>query len=62
MRSIANYTFYHKKVTTSLKVFFREIQELFKIFSEEMEIFLVRKIHNLGKSVVKCISNKTMQK
>jgi len=51
-----------KKVTTSLKVFFREIQELFKIFSEEMEIFLVRKIHNLGKSVVKCISNKTMQK
>ena len=48
----------HKKVAESLKVFFREVKALFKIFREEMEIFLVRKIHNLGKSLVKCISNK----
>ena len=49
---------FHRKLSMSLKVFFREIQELFKIFGDEMEIFLVRKIHNLGKSIVKCLSNR----
>ena len=47
-----------EKIAVSFKVFFREVKALFKIFGEEMEIFLVRKINNLGKSLVKCISNK----
>ena len=45
----------NRKLNSSLRVFFREIHELFKIFGDEMEIFLVRKIHNLGKSILKCI-------
>ena len=48
----------HTKIAVSLRVFFREIQELFKIFGDEMEIFLIRKINNLGKSILKCLKNK----
>ena len=49
---------FHNKISVSFKVFFREIQEHFKIFGDEMEVFLVRKVHNLGKSIVKCLSIK----
>ena len=50
-----------EKIAISLKIFLREVKALFKIFGEEMEIFLIRKINNLGKSLVKCISNKNNQ-